>query len=88
MSAITYRFAVYLKLDLDEDFDQENAESKETQRDLQKRVFRYLQRWPDFPKAADVELLDYELKLENPREKGEDDGREYADPRDHRDGRE
>lgn len=39
--------------------------------------------------AADVDtLLQDIMPAENPRERGDDDGKEYGDPRDHRDGRE
>jgi len=81
---ITYHFAVFLPVALDEDFTQENAEARATQRDF----YRYLQKWPEYPKVCDVELLDYDIEGENPRAKGDDDGVEYGHPRDAKEGRE
>lgn len=62
MSAIVYRFSVCLRLELDGEFTQENAESVETQRDLERRLYHYLQGWRSFPRAADVELLEYAIE--------------------------
>lgn len=91
---ITYTLSVHVTAKLDEDFDQENAEARATQRDIETSVLRHLELWyranhcPLYQPQVDVELTDYEVTHPNPREKHEDDGQEYGHPGDRLAGRE
>jgi hypothetical protein len=92
--SITYTLSVSVTVALNEDFTDENAEARDTQRDIEKSVYRHLETWgranhcPVYKPTVDVELTDYDITMPNPREKGDDDGSEYAHPGDYRAGRE
>ena len=85
---VTYQFAVSIAVDVDEDFTVQDAQSPGEKRSMERALFNYLQGWRMYPKSADVECMAVVVPDDNPRERGDDDGVEYADPRDYRDGRE
>jgi hypothetical protein len=92
--SITYTLSVSVTVALNEDFTDENAEARDTQRDIEKSVYRHLETWgrvnhcPVYNPSVDVELTDYDITMPNPREKGDDDGVEYGHPGDRLAGRE
>jgi len=78
-----FEFTVYVSINLDEDFTADDAKSGQCQRQVERELFNYLQGWRAYPKASDCEVMGVTIEHdENQRERGDDDGREYADPRD------
>lgn len=84
---ITYTLIVNVTVPLDEDFTDENAEARETQRAIEKSMLRHLETWhpetqcPLYKPSVDVELTEYDITRPPEREKGDDDGIEYGHPR-------
>lgn len=92
MKKITYRFSVEIEMPLatsrhDPDYyTEEAATANERQRELERKVDHALRKVEG---DASVELLDYRVEddgRDDGRSKNDDDGREYASPRDYRDG--
>lgn len=90
---ITYTLAVTVFVALDEDFTDENAENRATQKDIEKSIYRHLETWhaanhcPVHKPSVDVELTEYDITRPPEREKGDDDGAEYGHPADAREER-
>lgn len=76
-------FNVYISVPLDEDFTADDAKSNEFHRQIERELFNYLQGWRSYPKASDCEVMNVTIEVPaGEREKGDDDGIEYAHPGD------
>jgi hypothetical protein len=71
---ITYTVSVLVTAKLDEDFYQEDAEARGTQKDIETSLRRHLDAWekerhcPLYKPSVDVELTDYEIELPEERD--------------------